>query len=369
MKENYSPTAKSFALTVLITLLSIAPVAAQFTSVGAFLRAGKEDATLLTKEYLKPFPTGFGTGLNAGWTETAAPKKTLGLSLQIRSSLAFVPSSAREFDISALTLQKINVAQGGNPVTQTIAGSNDDGPLLKIYDDPDDPNRNELGQFNMPGGTGLPVVPAPIVQAGLGLMKGTDITARFVPETDIGNYGSIGLLGGAIKHDITQWLPGDKLLPVDISLMVGFTQMNMDGDLSLPPSPSATRDPNDPSLVSNPNPDFSSQLVTATTNTFVFNALVGKSLPLISVYGGIGFQKATFELDIEGDYPVPSFNPTTVTQDYIVLQDPISFEIDSESNAHLLGGFRLKLGFLAIYGEATLAEYFTANAGIGISIR
>ncbi|MEP5943150.1 MAG: hypothetical protein ABJ356_01240 [Balneola sp.] len=36
---------------------------------------------------------------------------------------------------------------------------------------------------------------------------------------------------------------------------------------------------------------------------------------------------------------------------------------------HLLGGFRLRLGILAFYGEATLANYFTANAGVGISFR
>ncbi|MEX2362524.1 MAG: DUF6588 family protein, partial [Balneolaceae bacterium] len=85
------------------------------------------------------------------------------------------------------------------------------------------------------------------------------------------------------------------------------------------------------------------------------------------VYGGVGYQKATFNLDIKGDYPV---NTEVMGQTYYnVLTDPVSFEMESESSIHMLGGFRLRLGVLAIYGEATLANYFTANAGVGISFR
>ncbi|HKK24272.1 MAG TPA: DUF6588 family protein, partial [Gracilimonas sp.] len=77
-----------------------------------------------------------------------------------------------------------------------------------------------------------------------------------------------------------------------------------------------------------------------------------------------GFQKSTFDLNVNGDYPV-----SLPLNRYEVVSDPIGFSVDSESNAHLLGGFRIKLGFLAIYGEATLANYFTANAGVGLSFR
>jgi hypothetical protein len=325
-------------------------------------------------EYLKPFPTGFGTGLNAGFTESALPKKTLGFSLQIRPSIAVVPSSARSFDISSFyadvndpQLKKIRVAQGQDPVAQTISGGKDSGPLLEIFDDPSSNNPQKIGEFTMPGGTGLAFVPAPVVQASIGLVKKTDLTIRYFPETKIGDFGSFSIIGGAVKHELSQWLPGSKLLPVDISLMLGYNQIGVDAGLNL--EAVGTRDPNDPNLTSNPNPDFDSQEVTTTTETFVVNALVGKSLPLISVYGGVGYQKATFDLSVNGDYPVPSFNPLTPTDDYVVLTDPVSFTLESESSLHLLGGFRFRLGVLAFYGEATLSNYFAANAGVGISFR
>ncbi len=348
---------------IIMAIIATGTVYAQLGDIGAFLRAGADDASILTKEYLKPFPTGFGTGLNAGWSEEAAPKKKLGFSLQIRSSLAIVPSSDQEFDISTLGLTNMEVAPGNSPITPTISGNDTPGPEMIVSDG----NGNELSRFNMPEGTGFAFVPAPTIQANIGLVKNTDISIRYFPETDISDFGKFSVFGGAIKHDITQWLPGGNVLPVDISVMLGYNKIGVDAGLELPAD--GTRDPNDPNLTSNPNPDFSSQEVVTDTETFVLNALVGKSLPFVSVYGGLGYQKATFDLNMNGDYPVPSYNPLTPGDDYIVVSDPIGFSMDSETSVHALAGFRLKLGFLAIYGEATLANYFTANAGIGLSIR
>jgi len=354
MLNNYRRLLKIGLSLIILAFMTTGTVYAQLGDIGAFLRAGADDATILTKEYLKPFPTGFVTGLNAGWNEEAAPKKKLGFSLQIRSSLALVPSSDQEFDISTLGLTNMEVAPNNSSITPTIAGNDSPGPEMIVTDD----SGNELTRFNMPEGTGFAFVPAPTIQASVGLIKNTDITVRYFPQTDISDFGSFGVLGGAIKHDITQWLPAGNALPVDISLMAGFNRISVDGNLDVRPETGSV--PNDPNNIG----DFSNQEVNTSTNTFVVNALVGKSLPFISGYVGAGFQKSTFDLNVNGDYPV-----SLPLNRYEVVSDPIGFSVDSESNAHLLGGFRIKLGFLAIYGEATLANYFTANAGVGLSFR
>jgi hypothetical protein len=248
----------------------------------------------------------------------------------------------------------MEVAPGNSSITPTIAGNDSPGPEMIVTDD----SGNELTRFNMPEGTGFAFVPAPTIQASIGLIKNTDITVRYFPQTDISDFGSFGVLGGAIKHDITQWIPAGNALPVDISIKAGFNRISVDGNLDVRPETGSV--PNDPNNIG----DFSDQEVNTSTNTFVVNALVGKSLPFISGYIGAGFQKSTFDLNVNGDYPVSlPFNR------YEVVNDPIGFSVDGESNAHLLGGFRIKLGFLAIYGEATLANYFTANAGVGLSFR
>ncbi|XWN38610.1 MAG: DUF6588 family protein [Balneola sp.] len=352
MLNRYKTITKIILSTFVLGFMAISPAKAQFGDIGAFLRAGAADAELLTREYIRPLPTGFGTGLNAGFTEGSKPKKVLGFSLQIRPSLAIVPSSDQEFDIAPLALTNIRPADPNNTITPTISGENSTGPEMIIEDD----DGNELSRFNMPKGLGIPAVPAPIVQASVGLIKSTDVTVRFVPETTIDSFGSFSVLGGAIKHGLNQYIPGGKLLPVDLSVMVGFNKINLDADLDVRPDPT--------SVPNGETGDFSDQAVRTETNTLVVNAYVGKSLPFISVYGGVGYQQASLDVSVEGDYPVElPFNR------YDVITDPFDFSLDSESSVHLLGGFRLRLGILAFYGEATLANYFTANAGVGISFR
>ncbi|MEP1152296.1 MAG: hypothetical protein JXR20_07640 [Balneola sp.] len=352
MSKIYKTFQKAILGGFILGFMAIVPAQAQFGDIGAFLRAGAADAELLTKEYIRPLPTGFGSGLNAGFTEGATPKKTLGFSLQIRPSLALVPSSDQSFDIANLALTNIRPANPNNTITPTISGESTVGPELIIEDN----NGNELSRFDMPKGIGIPAVPAPIIQAGIGLIKSTDVTLRYMPETTIDSFGSFSVLGGAIKHGINQYVPGGKVLPVDISVLVGFNKVNLDADLDVKPRTGS---------VPNGQPgDFENQAIKTETSTFVVNAYVGKTLPFISVYGGLGYQKASLDVNMIGDYPVElPFNR------YDVITDPFAFTLDSESSAHLIGGFRLKLGILAFYGEATLANYFTANAGIGISFR
>lgn len=183
-----------------------------------------------------------------------------------------------------------------------------------------------------------------MVQANVGLIKGTDITARYIPETDLGDYGNISLIGVGVKHGLNQWIPGGKLLPVDISVMAAFSQINLNADLEF-------------------NPGATDQVVETTTDTFVFNALVGKTLPFISAYAGIGYQTGSFELNMLGDYQIGTGLASTT------ISDPVSYKQDSDAGVHALAGLQFKVAILRIYAEATLAEYATVNAGIGIGFR
>ena len=80
--------------------------------------------------------------------------------------------------------------------------------------------------FDMPQGLDWRYVPAPMVQAGVGLFKGTDVLGRYLPN--IKTSGSeFGLWGIGGKHDIKQWIPGVKKLPVlQLSLMYGYTKLH-----------------------------------------------------------------------------------------------------------------------------------------------
>jgi hypothetical protein len=317
-------------------LLAWQPANAQLDEIKAFLESSEANANTLAEAYLAPLPTGLSTALNSGWTTKAAATKKLGFSIQVRAALAAIPSSAQTFDASILGLQGVTVS---GSESNTISGGKGSGQTIN---GPENPlTGNPTYSFTIPGGTGVSYVPAAMLQGNLGLIKDTDITVRYIPDTDLGSYGNIALFGAGIKHGLNQWIPGGKLLPVDISVMAAFSQIDLNAVIS----------------------ESNNQYVETTTNTFVVNALVGKTLPFISAYAGVGVQSGSFELNMLGNYDIGS-GPTAQT-----LTDPISFTKDSDAAIHALAGAQFKLAIFRIFGEVTIAEYSTYNVGIGIGLR
>ncbi len=328
MTKNLRKTG-GIALVLLGFLFAWQPVDAQLGEIRAFLESGEANANKLAQAYTSPLPTGLSTALNSGWTTGAAPTKKLGFSAQFRLAFAAVPSSGTTFDARTLDLEDAVVT---GESSNTIAGGSGDGQRIS--------DLSNSYSFTLPGGTGVDIVPAAMIQGNVGLIKGTDITVRYIPETDIGDYGSISVIGAGIKHGLNQWLPGGKLLPVDLSIMAAFSQTDLNATIS----------------------SSAEQFVNTTTDTFVFNALVGKKLPFISAYAGVGFQTGSFSLEMLGDYDVDGNGTTDFT-------DPVSFTSDSDAAIHALAGAQFKLAIFRIYAEVTVAEYTTYNAGIGIGLR
>jgi hypothetical protein len=323
---------------IVVMIFSSNPAKAQLSDIEAFLDVlseGEQNASVLTQAYLEPMATGLSTALNSGWTTKAAPTKKLGFSVQIRTALTAVPSTAQTFDASTLGLSPgITVSPGES---NTISGDKGSGQTLSFGAGPAATN------ITLPGGTGLAYVPAAMLQGNIGLIKDTDVTVRYIPETAIGDFGDMAMFGVGIKHGLNQWLPGGKLLPVDISVMAAFSQTDLNADLNF-------------------NAGEEQSLETS-TNTFVLNALVGKTLPFLSAYAGLGIQSGTFELDILGNYTVGS---GVLSETYT---DPVSFSQDSDAAIHALAGVQFKIAILRIYAEATVAEYTTYNVGVGIGLR
>lgn len=357
--KKYSFISLGFSLLMTAALLlgPVSPVLGQSQRIADFIKAGSEDAELLTKAYLEPLPNGLGGGLNTGWFNSASTHKTLGFDIQVRGALAYVPETDRTFDLSSLNLQKVSPADPGATITPTAGGANDQGPEVVVRD-----NGEEVARFNMPRGTGYHYVPSPMVQASVGLIKNTDLIVRYVPKFDIGTYGDFQMEGFGLKHELTQWLPASGFLPIDISVMAGYNRIDLTANLNVDPQPGAVPDPNYTG-------SYDNQRVRNSFDTFTAKLVVGTDLPLISLYGGLGYETSTMHLAVDGDYPVPLTDPTTGATYTQTVTDPFSYSEDGVNEYSMFAGFKLRLLFLHIFGEYTYAEYPVANAGVGISIR
>jgi len=358
---------------VVLSFLLCNPANAQLNNMGEFLRGGMEDSSLLLENYLRPYSNGFGAGLNTGWNNTARPYRTLGFDLRVNMSLAFVPKAGQTFDVARLEPQFRNLELfSPSGITPTVAGSDDaaGARVGQMYINPQTEEQEELYSFELPQGTGFPMVPAPMIQGTIGIPNDTDISLRLVPSISVsGEDGQVSLFGIGAKHGLNQWIPGGAVMPIDISIQVGYTQFNFDVNTDVrPETGNDIRNDFDAS-------EWDNQRIELKASGYTANLLVGRNLPIISLFAGVGMQSSTMDIVTKGSFPMTApnddFHPTESPEPKAItaLVDPVNVSVEGSNSIHALAGFRLRLGFIAISGSYTISDYPVANVGVGFSMR
>jgi len=304
----------------LITLFTISCFA--FSANSQEIADGKS----LIEAYISPLGNSLGAALNNGWYNTAKPHHLGGFDVTITANLVLVPADAKTFNISE---SNKGTFIGGE--TPTILGNKSGGTATFNGTD-----------FDMPEGFNIPMLPVPMLQAGVGLIKNTEIDVRFLPEIERSGL-STGLFGVGIKHDILQWLPIVDKIPVDISIQAGYTKLSSKFEMK---DPSNTIDP--------PQANMD---VTATT----INLLVSKKILMFTPYVGLGYNSTKTTFNVEGEYDIAGYT--------IGAKDLTEIEFESNNNLRANVGFRFQIAVLAIQANYTFSEYPVATVGLGISVR
>ena len=334
-----------------------------------FLYGVRSDAKLLMQEYLRPYANILGANLNAGWYNTAEPHKLGGFDITATFSIAFAPTSALSYNLTDLSALNADI-QGSTTVAPTIAGEMETLPQL-VYTVTHESETYELANITHPNGAGLDWLPLPMAQASIGLIKGTDVSIRFVPETRIGDYGRLGLWGIGGKHSVSQWIPVVKSLKfINISVQGGYTKVSTMAKLNMLP------------IVEDDHPistaNWDDQYMHMDISGWTLNLIASQSIPIITVYEGIGYSSSLVDLAVLGHYPI---NTLVTTPDefheigdvtYEAVLDPVpegDMKFENFKNLRLNAGLRLKLGLLTIHYDFTRTLYSTHTAGIGISFR
>lgn len=356
---------KNFLLFILFFCFSI-PLTAQIKTLGEFFAGGVSDAEKLFESYVTPWANAIGTSLSGGWYNTAKPHKLGGFDITFTTNIAFIPEDAKSFDLAELSLSNNVQLPAGNTDAPTVAGETTSGPeltyLIQGY---------EVASLRTPQGTGVGLMATPMIQIGIGLIKGTELNFRFFPGVEIGQYGKLGLWGIGGKHSIKQWIPGLEKIPVlNLSLMGGYTKFSSSFNLSV--------DADDLNLTDNTTAavSFDDQTLDLTVKSFTINVLVSANLPIVCFYGGLGIANSKTELALTGYYPIPTIvlpSTTPEVNDNSATKDPVSLEIKNNegkpTKPRLNIGMRLKLGVITIHGDYTYAHYSNVTAGLGISFR
>jgi hypothetical protein len=341
---------------LMITILLFTSSAfSQFNNVD-FLRSAPADGVKFIEAYTGPWAKAFGAGLNGSWYNTAKPHKLGGFDVTFGINVGMVPSSAETFDLSTLKLSATNYSPTTGLVP-TVAGSNKGGQSI-IYS----VGGYDLATFSTPSGTGLKYIPVPTLQVGIGLPLGTELKVRYVPTLPI-KEGDIGLWGVGLMHSIMQYIPGNKLLPVDVSVFAGYTKLTGNVPLSLMP---------EMGFINSITLPLDNQNLKASVGALNISAIASLNLPVITIYGGLGYSKTNTNVVLSGNFPTPQLNGASVEYSDAGVKKGESFpniDIKDFSGLRANIGFRVKLAVVTIHFDYTRAQYNVFSTGLGISFR
>jgi hypothetical protein len=298
----------------------------------------ESDATKFLEAYFSPLGQSFGAGLNNGWYNTAKPHKLGGFDLTFTLNAVSIPNDMQHFDPNNID----NFSS--NSTTPTILGAGEGSEIT--YNN----NGNSM-TFNMPnqGTLKKSLIPIPILNAGIGLIKKTELDFRYLPtyNFDMGfvGKGSVGLWGIGAKHDILQYIPivGDAI-PMSLSIQAGHTRLNTSFSVV---------DPN-----SSVNQDVSLDI-----NATTINLIVSKKLLMITAYAGLGYNSSVTKFSSETSFNVgTSTNPVT-------MNIPVEMKFESQNEMRANIGLRFNLAIIALQANHTFSKYPVTTIGVGISLR
>ena len=291
--------------------------------------------TNLISEYLSPLGKSIGTGLNCGWWHTAKTHKILGFDLSLSLNSIEVPNTDLHFDYNEIIINNNNF--NGDPttnITPTILGSENNTTIM--YNNGMNTNIN----LEMPEGLNINNMFAPTLNLGIGVIKNTDIVIRYLPELKFKKHIKMNVFGGGVKHNILQYIPFAKRLPIDLSIMSTYTNLSMKTNI----------------------PGLSD--ININCKAISNNLIVSKKISLITLFGGIGHNYTSSNLNIDSD--VTLGNSISIEQNNMIKTD-----FGEMHDAKLNIGVRVQIMLININVNYnySLKEYNTISLGLSANLR
>ncbi|WP_010516879.1 DUF6588 family protein [Croceivirga radicis] len=326
-------------------IASFSIVSAQ-NSIGDLFASGVADAERFATSYFAPATEATIYSMSNGWYNTADAKPLGGFEISIVGNITGFKNKTdkKAFTLNTADYENLQFADGSTSKLVSTALGDIEGVTVFVEDE----SGFIIHSFDLPSGLAgedLNFIPTGYIQASVGLIKGLEVKARFLPKIDTEDV-KLGLFGAGLQYDFTKLLPADKILPVAISAVIGYTNLNGEYDFT------------DSGFIQGDN-----QRIDANFKTWNFSAVVStRKIPVINFYGGLGYVTGTSETDFLGTYEANGpFFTSTVT-------DPFSIK-NNASGVTANVGTKIKLGFFRLNVDYNISEFNTLTAGMHFGFR
>lgn len=309
----------------------------------------QSDINYLTSGYLRPLGEAVTAGLNNGWYHSAEAYPPGSFSVSLEPTVGLIPDAQTTFTIRPENLSELELVDPNDNVTPTAFGPDEAGVRLK-YDNQSLPLGAGDREFNMPSGYGFQLLPLVNLSAAVGLPGHNTLRLRYLPSVSVPALDSTDyqLFGLGLQHNLTEWIPGLSALPLNISLLGGYSQFSLEQAL--------------------PGNNNQQQALKLTTQSWTGRLLVSKEISFLTLYGGIGYNGGNTRIQMKGTYRW--VDPLDFNDPEKTIEDPVDFTTTGSNGIY--GNLGLRLEFLKVIffaADYTLGPYPAVSASLGTQIK
>ena len=153
------------------------------SNINDILAAGLNDAEKFTTDYLSPASEGIMYSISSGWYNTADAKPLAGFEISVIGNMSNFKNKAdkKSFVLDTSDYENLQLAGGGTIQTVSTALGDIEGVGVFI----EGAGGALRTDFELPSGLAsedINFVPSGFIQASVGIIKGTELKARFLPK-------------------------------------------------------------------------------------------------------------------------------------------------------------------------------------------
>ncbi len=318
--------------TILVSHFSFSQV-----TIYEWLNTGIENAQRFSTDYFKNAAEGVVNSSSNGWYTSAKAKEWLDFEVGMVGNISFVRDEKRSFIMNQDDYQNITFQNGAaTQQVDNVFGTNEREVVIISS------NGGIPISITLPDGigeSGVNMIPGAYLQGSIGLIKGTEIKARFLPPVTIRDTKMMAY-GLGVQNELTKWISGWERFPVHISGIIGYTFFKASYDLG-----------------ENSNIPGANQEIQFKSNSLLISTIVSTKFPKYNVYGGVGFYTGKSTSTLAGTYTIatgPLANQTLV--------DPIQATTKTNGPKATLG-MSAKFGIFNVNIDYTLQNYQNISIG------
>ena len=339
-------------LFILLLLSNICTISSQEIDENILLPV-LDDVERFAKDYFTPASEAMVYSLSSGWTNTAKSKELWEFEVGLNTNFAFVSSSDQKFLLDTNNYNTVSFESGAvsENIATALGQNNPKIPVILNIVNPETGGVAEVS-LNSPQGVGsnnTDFVQSGFLQASVGLGKGFEFKARFLPKVTVKDVDA-NFFGFGVQNEITNWLKLKENFPLDISAFAGFSRFN--GKYNL-----------------NSSEDISDLTgkIESEVNSWLFSTNFSTKLKNINFYGSIGYVVGNGETTTSAN-GLFSLERSSGTLEAEIFVEPFTVESKTSGVRGVIGSFYEYRSFL-INLDYAFQKFGTASLGISYKFK